>query len=181
MTWGFANVLENFCEEGFYLNQNRVMLQANDAERIGDQKKFAFDGDEYILHRFENQNVLKDLADEMRQKFPKNKVSYEENFFFNQHDSSPYGSDKIGWVYVEIDLLDEALERYTKEVKAGNASEELTKIMNNFVLIMKEVPNDCSAFEYGVRLAVPDSPAFDTQCCPANAVAIIVFAKTSHD
>lgn len=142
---GICNVLENFCEDEFYVNQNRVMLQANDAKRMEDQQKIAFDEGEYILHRFENQNVLKDLADQMRKKFPKNKVSYEESFFFNQHDYSPNGSDKIGWVYIELDLLDEVLERYTKEAKGGNASEELTKKMNNFVLIMKEVPNDCSA------------------------------------
>ncbi|MDV7341564.1 hypothetical protein RYZ26_18310 [Terasakiella sp. A23] len=176
-----CDALEDFCEQEFYVNQNRVMLQVNDAERIGEQKKIAFGGDEYTLHRFENQNVLKDLAEKMRKKFPKNKVSYEESFFFNQHDYSPYGSDKIGWVYIELDLLDEVLERYTKEAKAGIASEELTEKMNDFVLIMKEVPNDCSAFEYGVRLAVPDSPAPDTQCCPTNAVAIIVFAKTDKD
>ncbi|GGF73587.1 hypothetical protein GCM10011332_29550 [Terasakiella brassicae] len=175
------NALEDFCEDEFYMNQNRVMLQANDAERIGDQKKVVFGGGKYILHRFENQNVLKDLAAIMSKKFPEFKVSYEDNFYFNQHDSSPYGSDKIGWVYVEIDLLDEDFERFNEEAKIGSPSEELLTKVKNYIRIMKEIPKDRSTFEYGLDLAVPDSPTFDTECCPPNAVVIIVFAKTGHD
>ncbi|WP_135074921.1 hypothetical protein [Terasakiella sp. SH-1] len=182
--WNDMNVcdaLEVFCEEGFYVNQNRVMLQENDAERMLDQKKIAFDRKQYILHRFEDQNVLKDLADQMRKKFPKNKVSYEESFYFNLHDSSPYGSDKIGWVYIELDLLDGDLKRFNAEAKNGTPSEELLEKVDNFSRIMKEIPKDSSTFEYGLDLAIPDSPTFDTECCPPNAVVIIVFAKTDYD
>ena len=49
------------------------------------------------------------LVVRMRQHFPNNKVSYENSFYFNQYDISPYESDKIGWVYIEGGVLENKL------------------------------------------------------------------------
>lgn len=158
---GICNALAEFCEESFYVNENRVMLQTDDAVRMQSQMKIEFQEKRYTLHRFEQQNVLKDLADQMRQLFPDNRVDFEDNFYFNQYDYSAHGSDKIGWVYIEEDIS--------------------KKKFHIFQQVSEMLLEDDPDFEYGLGISIPNTQPFDCKHCPENAVVIIVFAKIGHE